>query len=68
MFIYNNKIKKIKLPRCRNNSKIKFVERRKFDTSNASIHDRSLYCLCTGTSIKMVNTGELGKQVSLIQY
>ena len=34
------------------NSNSKFVERGKFDTSNTHIHDRTLSCLGTGTSVK----------------
>ena len=43
-----------KIYHCRNNSKInvKIVERGKIDTPNTQIHDRSLSCLGTGTSIK----------------
>ena len=51
MFI--NKMKtNTTLSRQFQNSNIKVVERDKIDISNTQIHDRSLSCLGTGTSIK----------------
>jgi hypothetical protein len=44
-------MKNKKIPQCRNNSKIKIVERGKIDTSSTQIHDRSFLWYGTGISI-----------------